>query len=287
MCVSNSLVDIAWSWVCLARQCLDQQLVICSADATTNMGITFDEALASVGSFGRWQRRVVIVSSSFYIPNAFALLLLIFACTDPISNHSWSCVDPEDTICSAVWLSTTPKDGFCALPTASWVWTKTGELLCPTSFVVPAWSLLINAATSHFQLASEQPQLLTRLLLWHHADSLVARFHLICADAWKVQLLNSFMFAGAFVGSGLFGWMSDKYGRKLPLFAATAITSALLFATTAAPNYAFLAVMRALTGCAAAGQNQLFLVCTEVTGSEHRVSRPVSVKGHPVACDVG
>lgn len=107
------------------------------------------------------------------------------------------------------------------------------------------------------------------------ADSLIAHFNLVCGDAWKVQLLNSFMFAGAFLGSGFFGWMSDRYGRKLPLFTATGITAALLFATSAAPNYAFLAVMRALTGCASAGQNQLFLVCTEVTGPKHRVSNIV------------
>lgn len=90
------------------------------------MALTFDDALGIVGPFGRWQKRVILVASIFYIPNAFALLVLIFACTDPVKSRSWRCLDPYDAACSDVWHASDPRDSFCALPSSSWEWVNTG-----------------------------------------------------------------------------------------------------------------------------------------------------------------
>lgn len=103
------------------------------------------------------------------------------------------------------------------------------------------------------------------------ADSLVAQFNLICSDSFKVQLANSFMFIGCFLGSGLFGALSDKIGRKVPLFVATAIAAMATFVSVAAPNYWFMAAMRLVVGMGAAGQVQgIVLICMEATGRSFR-----------------
>jgi DHA1 family bicyclomycin/chloramphenicol resistance-like MFS transporter len=72
-------------------------------------------------------------------------------------------------------------------------------------------------------------------------------------------------------GSGLFGAWSDRIGRKIPLFVASAVAAAATFASTAAPNYWFVAAMRGVVGIGAAGQVQgVVLVCMETTGRSFR-----------------
>jgi len=67
------------------------------------LGITFDDALVKfIGQLGRGQQRIVALSSAFYIPNAFAFLLLVFAAVSPTSKHHWRCIDPQDAGCAAV-----------------------------------------------------------------------------------------------------------------------------------------------------------------------------------------
>lgn len=89
---------------------------------------TFDEALIKhIGQFGRGQRRVVGLTSLFQVLNALAFMLWVFVCMNPVSSRSWECTDPEDTACSAAWV-TSSKEAFCSLPTASWRWTNQGTI---------------------------------------------------------------------------------------------------------------------------------------------------------------
>jgi OCT family organic cation transporter-like MFS transporter 4/5 len=79
------------------------------------------------------------------------------------------------------------------------------------------------------------------------------------------------MFMGAFLGSGLFGFLCDRWGRKKPLFLATALVAASMFASLAANSYWAMAALRAVTGIGAAGQAHcIFLLSTEPVGPDFR-----------------
>lgn len=87
---------------------------------------------------------------------------------------------------------------------------------------------------------------------------------------------------GCFLGSGLFGYLCDRCGRRKPLLLATAITAAATFASLAAPNYWVMAAARAVVGFGAAGQNQCaFLLCSEVCGPAYRYRTP-GAAGHTI-----
>uniref|UniRef100_A0A383VWQ0 Major facilitator superfamily (MFS) profile domain-containing protein n=1 Tax=Tetradesmus obliquus TaxID=3088 RepID=A0A383VWQ0_TETOB len=106
---------------------------------------------------------------------------------------------------------------------------------------------------------------------WINHDSLVARFNLVCGQAWKVQLTNSLFFVGAFAGSGIFGLLCDRWGRKLPLFLATVIITASMFGLLGATSYWAVAGLRVLCGVGAAGQIHCnFLLVTECVGPNAR-----------------
>jgi MFS family permease len=85
------------------------------------------------------------------------------------------------------------------------------------------------------------------------------------------------MFMGAFLGSGLFGLLCDRWGRRRPLFLATSLIAVSMFASLAAPSFWVFAVLRAVTGLGAAGQSHCnFLLSTEPVGPSFRCA---SVRG--------
>jgi MFS family permease len=92
-------------------------------------------------------------------------------------------------------------------------------------------------------------------LPFNHADSLVSHFSLVYSEAWKVQLTNSLLFVGAFAGSGLFGLLCDRWGRKPPLFLAAGFVAASMFGLLGATSYWAVAGLRVLSGVGAAGQS--------------------------------
>jgi MFS family permease len=79
------------------------------------------------------------------------------------------------------------------------------------------------------------------------------------------------VFIGAFLGSGLFGFLCDTWGRRKPLFLATALVAVTMFAGLAAPTYWVMAALRGVAGVGAAGQSHtVALLCTEPVGPGYR-----------------
>lgn len=46
-------------------------------------------------------------------------------------------------------------------------------------------------------------------------DSVTAEFGLVCHEAWRQSLIGSLYFVGVFLGVGVGGPLSDRYGRKV------------------------------------------------------------------------
>ena len=84
--------------------------------------MTIDEALQSVGEFGRGQARQFLLVSLAWIPGAIQTLVTVFLTLDPVTLHWWVCVDPADEACSAQFLTAQPD--LCALPRGAWMWTR-------------------------------------------------------------------------------------------------------------------------------------------------------------------
>lgn len=84
---------------------------------------------------------------------------------------------------------------------------------------------------------------------WTHPNhKVISKFNLVCADAWKCQLANSFFFVGYLIGSGLCGVIADAYGRKGVTFGATCLGAVFTAAALGATNYWVLLALRLLTG---------------------------------------
>jgi hypothetical protein len=51
-----------------------------------------------------------------------------------------------------------------------------------------------------------------RFFLHARGYSVVSEWHLICANAWKLQVVNAGFFAGALGGACIFNWLAEEFG---------------------------------------------------------------------------
>ncbi|CAG9131522.1 unnamed protein product [Plutella xylostella] len=51
----------------------------------------------------------------------------------------------------------------------------------------------------------------------HYRRTLVTDFSLVCAEGWWPRMTNTLFWVGSIFGNLFFGWMSDRYGRRLTI----------------------------------------------------------------------
>lgn len=102
-------------------------------------------------------------------------------------------------------------------------------------------------------------------------SSIVTEFNLVCGDAWKVDLFQSCVNLGFFLGSLVVGYIADRFGRKLCLLATTLVTSLSGVLTAVAPDYTSMLLFRLLQGMVSKGSwVSGYTLITEFVGSGYR-----------------
>ncbi|XP_021077283.1 solute carrier family 22 member 1 [Mus pahari] len=102
-------------------------------------------------------------------------------------------------------------------------------------------------------------------------SSIVTEFNLVCGDAWKVDLFQSCVNLGFFLGSLVVGYIADRFGRKLCLLVTTLVTSLSGVLTAVAPDYTSMLLFRLLQGLVSKGSwVSGYTLITEFVGSGYR-----------------
>uniref|UniRef100_A0A0P6JL06 Solute carrier family 22 member 1 isoform a n=1 Tax=Heterocephalus glaber TaxID=10181 RepID=A0A0P6JL06_HETGA len=116
-------------------------------------------------------------------------------------------------------------------------------------------------------------------------SSIVTEFNLVCADAWKVDLFQSCVNLGFFLGSLGIGYIADRFGRKLCLLGTALVTAVSGVLTAVAPDYISMVLFRLVQGMVSKGVWMSgYTLITEFVGSGYR--RMVSIL-YQVAFTVG
>ncbi|XP_026912310.2 solute carrier family 22 member 1 isoform X3 [Acinonyx jubatus] len=102
-------------------------------------------------------------------------------------------------------------------------------------------------------------------------SSIVTEFNLVCDDSWKVDLFQSCVNVGFFLGSLGVGYIADRFGRKFCLLATTLTSAVLGVLTAVAPDYTSLLLFRLLQGLVSKGSwTSGYILITEFMGLGHR-----------------
>jgi hypothetical protein len=169
------------------------------------------------------------------------------------------------TLASLFWIPNAVVILLLVFTLGSPVTDRAWECVNPTDTICQQALASPTPAAAFCSLGSDQWRWTTA------GHSLVATFNLTCTQAWKTQLANSFFFVGYLIGSGLFGYLADAYGRKPMLFASTAWAALFTAACIGATNYWVLMVLRLLAGIGVAGQAlTCYILATEMIGPSRR-----------------
>ncbi|XP_070560092.1 organic cation transporter-like protein [Ptychodera flava] len=82
-----------------------------------------------------------------------------------------------------------------------------------------------------------------------HQSTIVTEWNLVCERKWLRELAQSAVYAGMTVGSGIFGTISDRYGRLRSISSALLIQSIFCFLSAASPHLAIFIFCQFIVGC--------------------------------------
>lgn len=101
--------------------------------------------------------------------------------------------------------------------------------------------------------------------------SIITQFDIYCDRKWIIHLTTSALFIGWGMGSLLFGWIADNYGRKVTLFPSLLGVIILNFLTAFSPNAFIFTLGRLLIGIFISGAfYHLFICMSEFTSNKYR-----------------
>ncbi|XP_051511779.1 solute carrier family 22 member 2 [Myxocyprinus asiaticus] len=233
---------------------------------------TFDDILEEAGKFGRCQMRIVAIFCFVSMPFAFVYVGIVFQgftpehwCRDPgvseIRGHcGWGLQDTRMITVPLVNSSAGLVYSQCERYDINWNATVFTCENPENNLSHPQNSAMtVTACTDGWEYDYDGKQ------------SFVTEFHLVCADAWYVDMFQATLNVGFLVGSFAIGYLADKFGRMKSFLMTNIfiVVTGILVATS--PNYIALLVFRALFGFGVKGGWMVgYVLITELVGVEYR-----------------
>lgn len=138
----------------------------------------------------------------------------------------------------------------------------------------PAWRCIKGSGSRCDEKASNVCELEPGSWAWNggSGSSTVAQWGLVCAEKYKVGLVQAVFFGGCMIGAGVFGHLSDsKLGRKGSLTTVCILNAFFGCLTSLAPDYFTYLLLRFLTGFGTGGVGLCsFVLATEPVGPTKR-----------------
>nr|XP_040016115.1 solute carrier family 22 member 2-like isoform X1 [Gasterosteus aculeatus aculeatus] len=233
---------------------------------------TFDDLLEEAGNFGRCQRRVVALLCLVSLPLSGVYVGIVFQgftpdhwCRDPAVAQrreacGWSPAASRRLTAPLVNSSGVLQRSSCEQYEADWNATA---LTCDTQ-ELDLSGVPVTACKDGWEYQYEG------------RESFVTEFNLVCSDGWFVDLNQSALNLGFLIGSFAFGFLADRFGRKLSFLMSNALNAIAGIAVAFAPNYISILVLRSILGFGAKGAwMSSYVLLTEIVGVQYR--RTVSI----------
>ncbi|XP_046641550.1 organic cation transporter 1-like [Daphnia pulicaria] len=101
--------------------------------------------------------------------------------------------------------------------------------------------------------------------------TLVTELNLVCDNKWLPSFSTTLFYVGSLFGNLLFGWIADKWGRRISFLLMIYMAVTLSIATAFSPNYTVYMVFRAVNGLTFPALFQIpYILVMELVGPEFR-----------------
>ncbi|VIO97102.1 Uncharacterized protein BM_BM11809 [Brugia malayi] len=219
----------------------------------------FDALLVEVGDFGPFQITLFfVICLPVSLPSAFSAFNQPFVVGQP--NHRCRLPEGREDL-SPINEFATPDEMSCQQYNA----TEVDQLLNSSINLINEREYLRNLSLISCQIGWIYDDNI-------YIDTLVTEYDLVCDRKYWVDLTSMAFYIGSFIGNVLFGYIADKFGRRVSFFSilATLVICGTMNAF-AWDTYSF-TVLRFLTGLAFPALFQLpFILSMEFMGKSGRI----------------
>ncbi|XP_061103923.1 organic cation/carnitine transporter 2-like [Conger conger] len=201
----------------------------------------YDEEIAFLGNWGRFQQTIFLLLCATAVPNGFTALSSVFLGDSPAHQ----CLIPEGLNITEEWRK-------ASIPTQE-VNGETEYSRCRR------YRLDLISNFSALGLSPSKDVNLSQVPLegcsdgWTYSkeiyqSTIVTEFDLVCDNEWKKPLSTSIYFLGVLSGSFFSGQFSDRFGRKPTLFITLVIQMVFGFVQAFSPSWEAFSVFFFLVG---------------------------------------
>ncbi|KAM7010069.1 solute carrier family 22 member 7-like isoform 2-T2 [Tautogolabrus adspersus] len=223
----------------------------------------FENMLAEVNGFGKFQIRTILLLVIPRVTLPLHFLLNNFVAGIPSHHCDISSLDDGDIFRN---LSQAER-AIVSIPVQ-----EDGTQSSCLMFTEPQYHLLLNSTN-----ITELPTVPCRNG-WVYDNStfkstLATDWDLVCDSRRANRATATIFFMGVMLGAAVFGYLSDRFGRKIMLLMSYITTTFFGFASAFSHNFAMYAVMRFCTGVGLSGISIITIVlCVEWVDINHRTA---------------
>ncbi|XP_033821657.2 solute carrier family 22 member 7-like [Periophthalmus magnuspinnatus] len=221
----------------------------------------FDNILAEVNGFGGFQIRTMLLLVIARITLPFHFILNNFIAAIPGHHCNVTALEVSDAFSN---LSLAQKIKI-AIPVR-----EDGEPNSCEMFPEAQYSFLFNSTnvSSSVTVPCQNGWVYDKTTF---ESTLATEWDLVCDNIRLNKAIVTIFFTGVMLGSAMFGYLSDRFGRKKTLLLSYIVAATFGFASAYTNNFATFSIMRFFTGCGLAGISIITVVlCIEWVDIKHR-----------------
>ncbi|XP_069100853.1 solute carrier family 22 member 4-like [Pleurodeles waltl] len=226
----------------------------------------YDQSISFLGEWGPYQLTIFFLLSASTIPNGFNGMSVMFLSATP--EHR--CLVPAGANLSAAWRN-------ASLPLEKQADGTLAESRCRRYRLPLLTNFSARGLTPGVDVdLSEVPQEKC-LDGWSYSTDVYSattatEWNLVCDEDWKGPLTTSLFFAGVLVGSFISGQLSDRFGRKLVLFATMAVQTGFSIVQVFSNSWEMFTIVFLIVGMGQISNYvAAFILGTEILGKSARV----------------
>lgn len=210
--------------------------------------VSFDDILVDLGDFGRYQKMIYFL---LFLPTIFSAMqkqswVFLGAkaphrCKLPDEPHNTTFLNPEVNLTERIpWNDMDGRLSSCRM-----YGEAREEVPCDDGWVFDRSTF---------------------------GSSAVMEWQLVCGNKGMRATAQSVFMIGVLIGSYLFGWLSDKLGRKISFFVSVVIMAVFGILSGLVPDYWSFIILRCVVGATTSGVFLVaYVLAMEMVGPKYRV----------------
>lgn len=213
-----------------------------------------DILTTTIGSFGKWQCRIVVLMSLLKVPIGWVQLVIVFIA--PSTTEFW-CKPPKQftNLSQSEWkslISVSENDLQNITKISSSCFMKNVVEPNSETLIIPCnWGYEYNRTEM--------------------SSSIITEWDLVCDKSFLVEVLQMCVMLAILLGMPIFGPAADKFGRKIVLMTSIWLQTLFGLASTLSPWFPGFFIFRFLSSLSTSGIMIVsFVLCIEVTSNATR-----------------